>query len=362
MAPLETLAWRPEKVRDAGRDIDAAQGRAILASNYTDFLLGFAREQGLDPATLFGDEPVFATRGRRARWSHEDLGVVAQNLARLTGDEFWGLAPGVRVPLGTFRYACDLFPLCNTLGDALTRAFRLYDLIGAARFELRVEKDEASVTFIPPPMPAPSAAFLTEWQLWLWRFVAQWFVRSGINLARVDFAHAPRVDARLYDGTFGSRCRFGAASARIVFPAQDLARAVARSPEEVDDLFARTAISLNYSPDVEQSVSTALRVALLGRLQTQTSMPTLEELAHEQGVTGQTLRRRLAVEGVTYRSLKAEVRSLVARRHLARPDTTLSEVASRAGFAETSAFTRAFRGWTGMSVSQFRRQTPLRPG
>lgn len=358
MAPLETLARRAETAADAGRDVDAAQGRAILASNYTDFLLATAREKGIDPATLFGDEPVFATRGRHARWSHEDLGVVGQNLERATGDEFWGLAPGVLVPLGTFRYACDLFPLCNTLGEALARAFRLYDLIGAARFELRVEGDLASIIFTPPPMPAPGAAFLTEWQLWLWRFVAQWFVRSGINLLGADFAHPPRVDARLYDGTFGSHCRFGAPTSRIVFPAQDLARAVARAADEVGDLFARTAISLNYSPDVEQSVSTALRVALLGRLQTQTIMPTLEELAHEHGVTGQTLRRRLAAEGVTYRALKAEIRSLVARRHLARPDTTLSEVASRAGFAETSAFTRAFRGWTGMSVSQFRRQAP----
>jgi AraC-like DNA-binding protein len=71
-------------------------------------------------------------------------------------------------------------------------------------------------------------------------------------------------------------------------------------------------------------------------------------------MTSQTLRRWLAAEGHSYRSIKAEVRNLVARHHLARPDATLSEVAIRAGFAEASGFTRAFRSWTGMNVSQFR--------
>jgi AraC-like DNA-binding protein len=372
MAPLETLA-RPLDLADAPRaakpgratgvqsDLDAAQGRALLASHYTQLLLDAARDIGVDPAALFGDEPVFATRGRRAQWSHEDLGIVSQNLRRATGDELWGLAPGFRVPLGTFRFACDLFPTSASLGEALTRAFRLYGLMGAVKFELRTEGDLASVVFTPPPMPPVYAAFVTEWHLWLLHYFAQWFVRSEIGRVRVDFPHAPQVEPSLYDGTFGSRTRFGMAEARIVFPKQDLARAPARTPEEVDAFFARTGVTLKYAPDVEQSVSTALRIALLGRLQAQSSMPTLEELAQEQGVTGQTLRRRLIAEGKTYRTLKAEVRSLVARQHLARPGATLSEVASRAGFAETSAFTRAFIGWTGMTVSKFRRTYGVDP-
>jgi AraC-like DNA-binding protein len=361
MAPLDTFTGRGESdgldrrwTRAAARDADAAQGRALLASSYTQFLLDAAKGSGVDTAVLFGDEPVFATRGRRALWSHEDLQTVSRNLQLETGDELWGLSPGARIPLGTLRFACDLFPASENLGEALVRAFRLYDLMGAVRFELQSEGDQAAITIHLPPMPAASAAFATEWLFWLWHYVAQWFVRSGVSLMRVEFPHAPRVEPRLYDGTFGSRCRFGAKAARIVFPRQDLARAVTRTTQEVDELFARRSISLNYAPNVEQSASTALRIALLGRLQAQTAMPTLEDLAHDQGVTGQTLRRRLAAEGVSYRTLKAEVRSLVARQHLARPDATLSEVASRAGFAETSAFTRAFRGWTGMSVSKFR--------
>jgi AraC-like DNA-binding protein len=364
MAPLETLARRLDladaPLRATGRapgsasDVDAAQGRALLAAHYTQHLLEAARDMGVDPAALFGDEPVFATRGRRAQWTHEDLGIVSQNLRRATGDELWGLAPGFRVPLGTFRFACDLFPTSASLGEALTRAFRLYDLMGAVRFELRTEGHFASVTFTPPPMPAAHAAFVTEWHLWLWHYFAQWFVRSEIGRIRVDFPHAPQVDPSLYDGTFGSRTHFGAEIARIVFPRQDLARAPVRTAAEIDDFFARPGVTLKYAPNVEQSVSTALRIALLGRLQAQSTMPTLEELAQEQGVTGQTLRRRLIAEGFTYRRLKAEVRSLVARQHLARPGATWSEVATRAGFAETSAFTRAFVGWTGMTVSKFR--------
>jgi len=339
--------------------MDATQSRAALAARYTTILLDAARRSDVDSAALFGDEPVFATRGRSASWSHDDLGVVSHNLRLATHDELWGMAPGKHIPLGTFRYACEQFALSGSLGEALARAFRLYDLMDSVRFQLHVTGEEASITVSLPSTAQPDADFLHEWWLWLWHYVAQWFVRSEISLFKVDFPHRPAVNPDVYDGTFGSRCSFKADAARIVFSREELSRPVTRTLDEVEDFFGRSYVSLKYSPDVERRVGISVKVALLRRLQREKSMPTLEELAGEQGVTSQTLRRWLLAEGHTYRALKAEVRSLVARHHLGRPDMTLSEVATQAGFAETSGFTRAFRTWTGMNVSQFRQSTAL---
>jgi AraC-like DNA-binding protein len=334
--------------------MDATQSRALLAARYTKFLLEAAGQSGIDTASLFGDEPVFATRGRSTPWGHDDLGRVSKSLRQAVGDELWGLIPGRKVPLGTFRYACELFTVSGVLEEAFARAFRLYDLMDVVRFRLDATGEEAALTVSLPAAGPRETAFLHEWWLWLWHYAAQWFVRAEIGLLRVDFPHRPVLAADVYQGTFGSRCQFGADAARLVFPRRDLYRPVARSLAEVERFFSGTYVSLDYSPAVERRVSVTIKVALLRRLQREGSLPTLEELACEQGVTGQTLRRWLIAEGVSYRSLKAEVRSLVAQQHLCRPDATLSEVASRAGFAETSAFTRAFRGWTGMNVSEFR--------
>jgi AraC-like DNA-binding protein len=352
----EVCGKRKNRAQTEPCSMDSTRSRGLLAARYTRTLLDASRRSGVEVASLFGDEPVFATRGRSTAWGHDDLRLVSKNLQEALGDELWGMVPGHRVALGTFRFACELFTVSGVLEEAFGRAFRLYDLGGAVRFRLETNGDEASVAVILPPAGPRDAAFLHEWWLWLWHYVAQWFVRAEIGLSRVEFPHAPAPDAEVYGATFGSRCQFGAGAARIVFPRRELQRPVARSLAEVEELFSRTQVTLEYAPAVERRVSTSIKVALLRRLQRESALPTLEELAAEQGVTGQTLRRWLAAEGESYRGLKAEVRSLVARQHLSRPDATLSEVATRAGFAETSAFTRAFRAWTGMNVSAFRRR------
>jgi len=48
------------------------------------------------------------------------------------------------------------------------------------------------------------------------------------------------------------------------------------------------------------------------------------------------------------------VRKGLALAHLARPGTTATDVAFLLGFSEPSAFTRAFRRWTGAPPTQFR--------
>ena len=335
--------------------MDAMLSRALLASRYTNILLQSAHRQGLDCAALFGDEPIYATRGGRRVWSHRDLGLVSKNLRLATDDEMWGMAPGQRVPLGAFKFACELCVTSETLGEALRRAFKLYDFAGPLRFRLDTAGETASIVVSPPQMEPSDATFQHEWWIWLWHYVAQWFIRAEIGLIRVDFPHQPGVDAEAYAGTFGSRCRFGAEDARIVFARQDLSRPITRTLDELEKFFDCSDVTLSYAPDVARSISISVKIALFRRLQHNEPLPTLEDLALEHGVTGQTLRRWLVAEHSSYRSLKAEVRCIIARHHLVRPDATLGEVASRAGFAEASAFTRAFRTWTGMNVTQFRR-------
>ena len=49
-----------------------------------------------------------------------------------------------------------------------------------------------------------------------------------------------------------------------------------------------------------------------------------------------------------------EVRKSLAIEHLSRPGTSATDVAFLLGFSEPSAFTRAFRRWTGTAPTEFR--------
>lgn len=67
-------------------------------------------------------------------------------------------------------------------------------------------------------------------------------------------------------------------------------------------------------------------------------------------------------EGVSYRSVKDEVRRSVALRYLEDPSVPIGEVSFRAGFAEPNGLARAIRVWAGVSPSEYREQALARAG
>jgi AraC-like DNA-binding protein len=71
------------------------------------------------------------------------------------------------------------------------------------------------------------------------------------------------------------------------------------------------------------------------------------ELARTLGMSPRSLRRRFAEEETSFRAVKDGVCVALANAYLQRDGLTASEVAFLLGFAEPSAFFRAYRRWTG---------------
>jgi AraC-like DNA-binding protein len=67
-----------------------------------------------------------------------------------------------------------------------------------------------------------------------------------------------------------------------------------------------------------------------------------------------TLHRRLRECGTTFRQVLDEVRYDTARHFLCTTDMPLTEIAVALGYSEVTAFTRAFRRWSGETPSRFR--------
>lgn len=82
--------------------------------------------------------------------------------------------------------------------------------------------------------------------------------------------------------------------------------------------------------------------------------PSLDDLAASLQMTPRSLQRRLAELGTTFRDLIHQVRHQLALEYLSQPHHSISDIAYLLGFAEVSAFTRAFRRWTGQSPSAWR--------
>lgn len=74
-----------------------------------------------------------------------------------------------------------------------------------------------------------------------------------------------------------------------------------------------------------------------------------------------TLHRHLRTEGLAFRQVANEVRFGIACDLLANTDMALSQIAAILKYSELSAFTRAFRRWSGQTPSMWRANHPRSP-
>jgi AraC-like DNA-binding protein len=82
--------------------------------------------------------------------------------------------------------------------------------------------------------------------------------------------------------------------------------------------------------------------------------PTPEKLASRLHLTPRTFRRRLHEQGQSYQQLLEEARRRDSCRLLMQPELEIRRIGELLGYTDPANFTRAFKGWTGMTPSQWR--------
>lgn len=159
--------------------------------------------------------------------------------------------------------------------------------------------------------------------------------------------HAAPPDCTAYRDHFRCPVRFDAEYAAIVFPAAVMARPVPGA-----DPARRAALEREASRhDTSNLVSQLYRSLRLLLIDGQASG---DLLAQQFAMHRRTLNRRLRAQGRTFRSVLDEVRFEAARHLLGDTRLAIVQIAGALGYAEASAFSRAFRRWSGMSPLEWR--------
>ena len=94
-------------------------------------------------------------------------------------------------------------------------------------------------------------------------------------------------------------------------------------------------------------------VKLVIRAQIGAGTVSRDNVCRALGMSARTLANRLEHYSVSYSSLADEAR-YEAAQSLLRKDVPIAEIAARLGFAEQSAFTRAFKAWSGAAPARWR--------
>ena len=77
-------------------------------------------------------------------------------------------------------------------------------------------------------------------------------------------------------------------------------------------------------------------------------------IAKELNLSERSLQRKLKEHGTTFRTVLDDVREMAAIQYIKNPMNTMSDIAFLLGFSEQSAFSRAFKKWTGTSPMKYR--------
>jgi AraC-like DNA-binding protein len=296
---------------------------------------------GVDRALL--DDPD-------ARLPAERADAVWQAAYGAAADPALSLHAAEQTPFGAFRVLDYLGASGATVGEGLRRVAAYFPLVDR-RASLAVEEERGAVALVfrgagvapPPEAQEYTLAILTSRV----RHVA-----PSAALA-VRFAFPRPADVREHARVLGVEPAFGAAAPTVALP-----RAAWDAPTRTADrtLFAaleehaRALLARVSPPDAAASrVREAIAADLPGQ------EPSLARVARRVGTSPRTLQRRLGAHGTSFAAAVDAVRRERARVYLEARDVSMAEVSWLLGFAEQSAFARAFRRWTGETPTAWRR-------
>jgi AraC-like DNA-binding protein len=173
---------------------------------------------------------------------------------------------------------------------------------------------------------------------------------TGWKLVEVRLAHEPPADPRIYREMFEARVRFNAPLSMLVFDKRWLDTAIPGA----DPSLLATLNQLLAALEEKSRTSVGDRVRRILRTSVLAGTANAGCLAGLLSQSERSLRRHLAREGLKLQDLISEARLIVAQQLIEQTRMPLGEIASALSYSDPSALSRAFRGWTGRSPSEWR--------
>lgn len=167
--------------------------------------------------------------------------------------------------------------------------------------------------------------------------------------------HCPLPEDRTpYRNHFQTRLHFAAQYAAVGFRAKDLSRPLPGSDARAYAGGLREVEALEALRDggLHERIQRVLRRLLIAGAPA--SELRLEPVAALFGLHGRTLNRRLHAEGTNFKALLDETRYRIACQLLRDTQLPMQELAITLGYADVTAFTRAFHRWSGASPAAWR--------
>ncbi|SDE04044.1 AraC-type DNA-binding protein [Dyadobacter soli] len=306
---------------------------------------------------LSGIDLEALTSGEQVAIGPKQFNDLWLNACHLSNDPLFGLHFGESLQLAALGIVGEIIKSSTTVGQGVEHAVALTPLI-TDLFGMTVARDAHTFTFRLHPNHARRAAspFAFE-QMAAFFLVFAVHELDGLILARV---RPERVTIPFADHAFS-----------------ELERVLRCQPTRSEDDYAITFDSKYWDMPI-LTANYALQESLLQKVNAATSgkpgsdswqdkvqqylmknaylgIVSLDEMAANFNVSPRSLQRKLKDEQVTYQELADEVRKSLALHYLETGGYYAKEISYMLGYNELSAFSRAFKRWTGTTPAGYQR-------
>ena len=269
------------------------------------------------------------------------------------------LGPGFSVRVGGEMKMDDYGVLglswktCSKAGEIFERSERYFKLLSNT-YDIKVENMGIySCIRLNRPAYRRGVALSNEATFAATVVVLQAMTEQAIAPTQIAFQHKAPTDLHSFKTLFNCPILFEQDQNDMIYLTSDLETRTAKADtsihrflmERVEEEAKGIEISsIKIASDVEKLIRDALP----------SGIPSIVQIGQHMGMSSRTLNRRLSENGVSYRELVRQTQEKISKDLLKNTNYSISEIAFQTGFSEQSAFSRAFKRWSGQSPLVYR--------
>ena len=300
------------------------------------------------------DEAALSSPATRV--SYAQMATVFRNALHCSRDPALALRAGARMHVtayGVWGYALLSSRTCAEMLEFAVKYRRVIGPLADMRYDAATDPGACGFEVLLSPDPGDALyRFAIEFTYAAHRTLARDLYGEGFGFTDVRMVHAEPADAQACRAFFGCPVHFGQPRNELHFDA-----AWSDCPPDTHDPITHAMtreMCQQFLADLSDAGGVAAKVRQVLLEQMPWRFPSIEAMAGELAMEPRTLRRRLEMQGTSYRQILAQVRHALAIEYLRHTRMTTEEIASRLGYSDAANFRHAFVRWTGKSPHAYR--------
>jgi AraC-like DNA-binding protein len=274
--------------------------------------------------------------------------ALFEDAARVSGDPILGARLGHAIRPGDLGPVGLLFAQAGTIGNALAALARFTSALQSTTTAALHKLDDMLIwSYRIETRPAVTSRQDSEFTLGC----ACGLIRGAFDPRwrpmEIHFEHPSAGKDAALEKLFGAPVRFGQAANRVMVDAADAAFPRRQEDHDLIQLIERHLSDLIAVGG--ETATMAEQVSSLIRLYLGVRATNLDTIAAGLKIPPRSLQRRLAAEGVSIRELTQRHRLQMAAALLSEGGMSVEAIAASLGYADGTAFWRAYKKWTGFA-------------